>query len=421
MNIYQTEQKGKRSFLEAITDFSFFMLVITTILSVWETLRLISSALLFGLVLLKIMKNRKIYFDQFLGFYYLFIVYNLLNSVQSVNQSVSINIIYSNLLLNFISMVFVYNYILHKNDNIQVLKIFAMAVVFSSIIIFVSSFGNISEMRLGTATLFDRDPNILSKMFAFAFLIYFYFILAKIERKRAMLAVIWLFSLITLTGSRQGILYIALGVTILVQTLYAKKFLRNMILISLIMIAGYLILTQITVFYDIAGYRVENLLNFMSTDGVSEASINTRNRYMNFGWSYIKEKPILGYGLGSFHYIQGSAVHAHSNVVDILFCCGIVGFLIFYTGMVITTVRAFRSGVKYNSLGFLLFSLTFVNLLLSYVGIVYFSFTALLIIIIMAALSKNIIKTGNERCAYEKNKKHNSAYLFYSVQDYIQN
>ena len=88
-------------------------------------------------------------------------------------------------------------------------------------------------------------------------------------------------------------------------------------------------------FNKLIGWRLEGLLNFLSSEGKIDASTEERLFYIDVAIYLFSKYPFLGVGLDNFaaylHYINyPHAVYSHNNHLELLSCLGIIGYLIYY-------------------------------------------------------------------------------------------
>ena len=133
---------------------------------------------------------------------------------------------------------------------------------------------------------------------------------------------------VILTGSRNGILILLLYIVFIFNMIYKRKIALKIILI-IIGIGGIgIAITKIPVLYDIIGERLIELLQHFFGNDTAEGSIMARERFTNYAIDWIKEKPLLGYGVGAFKYVYDNVTE--SNYLEMLVSGGVFGLIIYY-------------------------------------------------------------------------------------------
>ena len=85
--------------------------------------------------------------------------------------------------------------------------------------------------------------------------------------------------------------------------------------------------------YNLVGNRIESMVNSFLNNS-DDGSIIERKLMINLALEYFGDRPIFGHGIYSFAhdfaYCFGREVYSHNNFTEILYCYGIVGFVLFY-------------------------------------------------------------------------------------------
>lgn len=149
---------------------------------------------------------------------------------------------------------------------------------------------------------------------------------------------------IMLTGSRKAILVLIIPFVVFALYDYKKHFLKAIILL---LIAGGVIWMafEIPFFYDIIGKRLEDMINVLSGNETGHED-NSRKELVELGLGWFKERPFLGYGMNCFRALSntvprfaGLNFYAHNNYVEILVGGGIVGFMVYYSYVILLLKR----------------------------------------------------------------------------------
>lgn len=319
-------------------DLLFFLLLTFTFLFTRNLLCNILMIVFCGYTMIRMFfKRSKIEIPYFVLSFFIFIFYGALNTIfgNAIDQKISQNMVVS-LIINLIMMLFILQYILMSDDIKKVLRLFSNSIFCVSAFIFLSSFGSLSEGRLGSMSI--KNPNGLAMLAGFAFFITLFFLLTDKKRcwfelVKAVLYVV----IIMLTGSRKGMLIIVLGLLIVAMFFSKKHIVRNVLVSCAFAVGLYFIVMHVDVFYNILGSRIEELISMITTNSSEENSLNNRHKLIEIGMEYIKKKPWTGYGLDCFKLVSGIEssdgkyfLYSHNNYVELLFGGGIIGLVLYY-------------------------------------------------------------------------------------------
>lgn len=301
-------------------------------------------------------KFLKIYYTQYFNLYILFMLYNFILVAFGLTDYGNTAI--SRLIYMFVNLIFyiaLYNFIIESSNRELLFKITVYASVLSLIFIMV----NVEDIwtgRLGH-TMTSEEPsfyvygiplylsgNSISTFTDIGALFSLY--LAGIHKKRIyFITYIFLAFGTLLSGSRKGLLLLVLF-TVFAVYMYFKgaNWSKTIKFIILMIIIGFIIM-RIPVFYNLIGKRTEALIGAFFGMDVEEASMDNRMYLASLAREYIYQKPILGWGLGSFSVMANSKYSVDNNYLDILVSCGVIGLFIYYS-YVVVAVKKFFYAVK---------------------------------------------------------------------------
>ena len=119
-----------------------------------------------------------------------------------------------------------------------------------------------------------------------------------------------------------------------------KRTKRNIFIIPLIILLFIIScwsIFNISILYDLIGFRLEGILGIFSSNKVTDASTITRMFMINIGIKIFSKSPILGIGSGNYAYYAYNfyglfkQVYSHSNYIELLCNIGLVGFILYYS------------------------------------------------------------------------------------------
>lgn len=99
---------------------------------------------------------------------------------------------------------------------------------------------------------------------------------------------------------------------------------------------------------------LERLESYLSVSGNS--SDNLRAELIRYGLELFAENPLLGYGLNNYQLFHWSGLYSHNNYIEVLVSLGIMGFLIYYSIFINSTIALLKKRKNLKSIhGLLVF------------------------------------------------------------------
>lgn len=172
----------------------------------------------------------------------------------------------------------------------------------------------------------------------------------KSEKFRKFYAFLYvlLTAIVLFSGSRKALLAVVFA-TVLIYTIGLEKK-RNIIFtiigLIFIMYIGYQFIMTNPSLYQTIGRRIESMIN-VAFYGASEASsIDLREKYMALAWSYVRNNPIIGIGLGNFASESGLGIYCHCDYLEVMCSYGIPMAIVYYTPIVFLLLKVIRLRYK---------------------------------------------------------------------------
>lgn len=404
MIIIEANIKTKGISYEILLKISLMMLIITKYVSDHTIFSDIAIFIFSCISICFMIVRKKVYFSEYYFILICFIAYHLILVLFniSINSTSSLKMI-STLIVNFLLLTFIYNYIFHLNNIDLFFKIYVHAALISFVLIVIFLEGDIFSGRLGhswrqyVSYYIIGQPvylsaNATSNFCSIGFLIST-FLYNKEKRKKYLIFDLIFILGVLLSGSRKGILILCIYSIYMIIHIYRKKALK---LISLLIIAPifiYFIIIKIPLFYENIGLRVQDLIISLTSGNMVDASTETRFNLIDTAKEYISYKPLFGYGLGSFKYLQDS-LGIDNNYYELLMSGGLVGFLIYYSYIVLASIKYMKLVYSHNNEYVKLLYVILMSFLLLDIGTVtyssfYFQFWIAAYFSICSILKKN--------------------------------
>ncbi|MFS0620663.1 O-antigen ligase family protein [Priestia megaterium] len=153
---------------------------------------------------------------------------------------------------------------------------------------------------------------------------------------------------LVMTASKKAIIIAILVFLVVIPmgkkgTVQKVKYLLIMLVMLSIMIK---LATEIPAIYELAIQRMEGFVSLLLGTGDVDKSTAIREELLQTAWKVFLEHPVLGVGLNGFRFFNPENAYAHSNFLELLADCGIIGFIIYYSIYVIILKRFW---MKYRS------------------------------------------------------------------------
>jgi len=185
--------------------------------------------------------------------------------------------------------------------------------------------------RLGDNSL-NLNPNNIGLYLAFSTIISLY--LALYEKQKVYLVFSALFIVVIfLTGSRKALIVVIMGIIILLYNKEKnnKKKLKYLVLSLVILYLSYQLIINIPELYQILGWRVKANIDSFLYGQKADGSTEARKNLIVIAKDLFVQKPLLGYGVGSYSKISGQGRYSHNNFYELLVGLGLVGFISYYS------------------------------------------------------------------------------------------
>lgn len=249
------------------------------------------------------------------------------------------------LLLNVLFIIMCYSVIMDVKDEQKLINAFVVMYAISLIIIIIGFGGRIFKSRLG---LVDQNgisfkllgltskisPNSIGLWTSIAFLLSLYLNTQTPKRKYLFYMLFFLVGNI-MAASRKGVLTLGVGVLIyyLFRVKRSKRTMRFLYAIVGLMVAIFLVY-EIDFLYDKVGYRIDQIIKYVKLSTIDPdiigGSLRTRVVLLQRAKEYFSSKPITGYGINSYSYMNPLHIVADNNYWEILVAGGIIGFGLYY-------------------------------------------------------------------------------------------
>ncbi len=290
------------------------------------------------------------------------------------------------LLLNILFIIMCYSVIMDVKDEKVLIDTFLKMYAISLLIIIIGSGSRIFQTRLGLAdqtgisfkllgVTSSISPNSIGLWTSIAFLLAFYQNTQTPKRKYIYYMLLFLIGNI-MAASRKGVL--TLGVGILVYYLFSvKRNKRTMRFLFAILglVVGVILVYQNDFLYDKVGHRIDQIVKYITLNTINPdiigGSLRTRIALLQRAKEYFISRPIVGYGINAYSYMNPLHIVADNNYWEILVAGGIVGFVLYYGFLIRVAICLLRCKNK-NQFYWLIVALFAIALISDFTGSNYY-------------------------------------------------
>ena len=212
-----------------------------------------------------------------------------------------------------------------------------------------------TDERIGGSFTGNSNTFALFMMVAFFFTSWLFLYYEKNKYTKIITGMIMIMDITTvlLSGARKSV--IACMIYIVILFLYKqdrkgrRHFIRNIILIGLVLFYVWKLMLNNPYLYSVVGNRMESLINQLLGNQViiKGSSSYLREEYRHaaiLGWM---KSPIWGHGYDSFHFynaiVNGHNVYSHNNYTELLYNLGVIGFAVYYFEYLRLILLGFKS------------------------------------------------------------------------------
>lgn len=334
-------------FLLLVTAFMFISFYIFSTYTWGRYLLALAAILVFGIgVVLHNDYSYKIKLNMFHIIQILFSVYCLLSCIWSIDNTLTLE-----KSMTLFQIVFFFSllacYFIKLDSAAPLFDVIMWSGYIVSIYTFVyyGGINSITDMLIRSSRLSNdfANSNSIGMLCAIACIIQVYKIIYE-KKAWSSFFMIPTIMILAVCQSRKSIIALVLGLIAMIILMNAKKknWIVSLFKIIVSLVVFYFILKMLLSLEIFTGLtkRLDLLFQtLISPESVdAETSAATRLNFINIGFDYFSQKPILGYGFSTSNIILSREAmqntYFHNNYIELLFCGGIIGLFLYYANYV---------------------------------------------------------------------------------------
>ena len=371
-----------------IADIAIFLMIFVMLAAADYKLIAVGTQVLCFLIIIFFQAHNRRRIMSYIIWYGLFLAYSLATYFWAYKTDTVLSCAFSILQVGLIGIsVVVYANTSKKIEYI--FKIFIVSAIVLSIRVMVEvPFTVWGNDRIGE--YIGYNSNKLGYIFSYT-AIFSYYLWHRFRKKIYILAIFPLSIFAFLTGSRKAFLLLILGILFISILVIKRRIILKVILLALLTVILYLIVINVEIFYNILGVRIESLVQTITGD-IGDSSSRDRVYLMQEGVRLFGDRPLFGYGLDNFRYLNPLGLYAHNNYIEIAVNQGLVGLVIYYSLIFSLSIKVLKK-IRHN-LNYIISGVLLACILIMDIGMV--SYSAEVIHLLIAIAFSVVINNGNE-------------------------
>lgn len=323
------------------------------------------------------LQTKRPFFTLISAWAVLFFSYALVSGLWSISIEFSLDLTYINNIIHIIVIITFMSYSISNTSDFEryLLLVLIMIMYIAVAILLKTPFDAWGTERIGSDI--NLNANTLGIFMAVGCLICLYFISSG--RMKALGAVCIAFAAICLfSGSRKAALLLVILLTGY-SVLRARGFKSFFLLMGAIVFVAILYGVVMTSpdLYNVLGFRIEQLVNSLLGEEISDGSITERAFFREQALEVFFKHPVNGIGMNGFMAYMAKigyshVAYSHCNYTELLCNFGIVGFVLYYGGLLAVFRDASLFSLKLSPAG-ILGVVLFVGLLITDYGMVSYA------------------------------------------------
>lgn len=314
--------------LPILADISFALYLVTEVLFEHSMLSQLCMLVFFGVVAFYCVRKRKLFFSWWMAAVAVFILWGAVVSLGwATDKAVSLDMV-KTLVINAVFFFFLFQYLLLQGDMRRYMAAFVAGIALLCAYAIVRELPfDLNGVRLGMAS--GVNPNWLGMLAAIA--LGLSLVLAKQKSAWWLSAAVLLLPTIVLSKSAKAVALTGLLIVLIYLILYPKRWGLKLAILGVVGIAAtyFLVYAESPISNGILN-RLHVMLHYYVDGSAQAESVIARNSLIAIAMDAFRARPIGGYGLGCFRFLEGAGTYSHNNFTELLVSGGVVMLALYY-------------------------------------------------------------------------------------------
>ena len=252
-------------------------------------------------------------------------------------------------MINLVFFFFLFQYLLLQGDMHRFMRAFVTAIASVSLYALIREFPfDPEKVRLGIAA--NVNPNWLGMLAAVA--AGFCLVLARKKRALWLLPLLVLLPVAVLSKSAKALALAALLLVAFYLILHPKRWWLKLAVLCVAGIAAlyFLVFLDSPLSNGIL-HRQHVMLHYLADGSANADSIIARDSLMDVAMKFSRQRPLTGFGLGCFQFLDDMGTYSHNNFTELLVSGGAVLVALYYLPQLLALALSARASANNRRTG----------------------------------------------------------------------
>ena len=405
--------------LPLLADLSFALYLITEVLFEHSMLSQLCMLLFFAVVILYCIRRKRLFFSWWIAASALVILWGVIVSFGwASDRAVSLDMT-KTLVVNAVFFFFLFQYLLLQGDMRRYITAFVLSISLLSAYALIREIPfDFENVRVGIAA--GINPNWLGMLAAIALSLTL--VLVKQKGPLWLLTFLPLVPMVVFSESVKAMALAALLFVVVYLIVYPKRWwLKLLGLLVIGATAFYFLIFQENNISNGLFHRLQIVAHYTIMGWGRADSVMARDSLITVAMDAFRLRPITGYGLGCFRFLEGAGgTYSHNNFTEVLVSGGAVFFTLYYLPQLIALALSSRTLARQKRTGMLsqdvaaragigvFMALVVAQIIMDYGMVSYFDRTAAVYFILLVAaerIGRNRASDGERFFTFLKNPR----------------
>ncbi len=404
--------------LPLLADISFALYFAAEVMREHSMLSQLLMLVFFCVTAFYVLRKKRLFFSWWMAASVLFILWGTVVSFGwAIDRATSLAMV-KTLLINLVFFFVLFQYLLLQGDMRRFMMAYVVAIGAVSVYALIRELPfDLEKVRLGIAA--GINPNWLGMLATAAAA--FCLVLGKQKNVLWLLPILILAPVVILSKSAKALALATLLFVIVLLLLYPKRWwLKLILLLGIGYVAFYFLIFQENSISNGIFHRMQVVAHYTLKGWGKADSIVERDTLITVAMNAFRQRPLGGFGLGCFQFIEDSGTYTHNNFTELLVSGGVVLLALYYLPQLLSLGISARVARKNHIAGEqslqiaeragigVFFTLLATQIIMDYGMVSYFDRTAAIYFILLVAatqIGKNRSSDGERFFALAKNPR----------------